>query len=247
MENQNEKFAHVFFVDIISLSDKKLGGMDSQTSKINVLTRIITKSRILKTAKAPTISTAGDGLAVCFFETPKWPFQLAVELNKKLRSYNKKRERKKKIFVRIGIASGSIIEAKRVKNERNFWGLGLVYAQRIMSFGDADHILMDFTSARDLMGLSDSYKKIIHYLGKGKIKHEEEIDVYSVYGKGFGNKKTPEKLAKSIATDANYGRTILEAINAKQDLILQKLENKVSKQQKTKLQIGKKRRVIKNE
>src|SRR5437867_9201217 len=52
--------------------------------------------------------------------------------------------------------------------------------------------------AEDVRKLSPEYDQILHPIGNYSIKHDEELVVYNIYGKGFGNKTAPRK-AKVIA------------------------------------------------
>jgi hypothetical protein len=62
-----------------------------------------------------------------------------------------------------------------------------------MDIGKQNHILVSKKIAEDLMKLSKEYKKLFHPIGKYEIKHGEKIEIFNVYGPGFGNKIFPRK------------------------------------------------------
>ncbi len=214
MKSSNELFAHVFYLDFVSLSDPNLGDTESQIKKIEILFNIITKSKFFKNAdKPPIVSHTGDGAAICYLKNPRLPLELAIDLHKKIKIYNNTKQKKQHLQIRIGINSGLIFTTKGIKQKPNYWGRGINNAQRIMSFGTSNHILLDMTTATELISLSEKYRKCIHYLGNVRIKHGEKIPIYSAYDHDFGNKDKPKSLKSQINPDLeNRGSLILEAI-----------------------------------
>lgn len=232
-----------FFVDIVSLTDINLGTGEDQEKKIDKLAEYITKSKAYQNAKNPIYLPSGDGAAVCFSEGPERPMDLAIEVYKKIRKYNKGKKKKDQIQVRIGISSGTIFPTKTVEGQnQNYWGQGLISAKRIMDFGDANHILMDYTPAKDLINRTNYYKKIIHHKGTGIAKHEERFQVYSVYEKYLGNSKMPKKLVKSIESKDEHGRLILEGFQGGTNKIMNEVKNYRKKIELTKFQLKRKSR-----
>lgn len=240
MKNK-ELFVHVFFVDTISLSDRKLGSTEVQSQKLEILFRLITNSPIFKKViDSAIISHTGDGVAICFKSNPRLPLELAIDLHKKLYKYNKNKMKKEKIEVRIGINSGIILEMKGVGNRDNYWGRGLIHAQRIMSIGDANHILITATTAKELIEISDKYKENILHVGNIEIKHGEVIPVYSAFGKEFGNKNTPNFIKQQQTREIEEsGRLIIEALKKNEinpkyflELIKQSKQSELSIQKK---------------
>jgi hypothetical protein len=62
-----------------------------------------------------------------------------------------------------------------------------------------------FASARiaeDILKLSADYNKMLHPIGSYHIKHGEELQLFNIYGEGFGNKIAPRlKKVKTITLD----------------------------------------------
>ena len=203
--------AFVFYVDIISLSDRNLGSSESQCQKIDMLFKYIKNSPYFKKFKDLPISLTGDGCVICY-DNPISPLELALELCSKLKRFNKNKP-KYKIEVRMGIAFGLIIPTQGIRDQTNFWGIGSILSQRIMSVGSANHILIDSTTAYQLTQYSDKYKNMIHYVGATHIKHGEIISVYSIYDTRFGNKSAPNLKRSKIYTEENSGRLIIEPLS----------------------------------
>jgi KaiC/GvpD/RAD55 family RecA-like ATPase len=78
-----------FFIDIVSLSDPSLS-VKKQIERIGNLNKMIGSCETyVKTPKDKIIVPTGDGMAIGFLFNPQSPFQLSVELHRKLRIYNR--------------------------------------------------------------------------------------------------------------------------------------------------------------
>ena len=212
LKNSSGFTVHVFFIDMVSLSDTSISLFDQQQEKIKILLDIIKKSKQYRHTFVDATSTTGDGVVLCFQNDIRLPLDLAIEVNRQLRKYNKNKPETKKINVRIGISSGTIFKTRSIGGRQNYWGPALIYAQRIMSCGTSEHILLD-EIAEQLADLEGKYKKSIHYLGETKIKHGRIKKIYSAYGKDFGNKNTPENIIIELQrSDEGTGRIIYESL-----------------------------------
>jgi UDP-N-acetylglucosamine:LPS N-acetylglucosamine transferase len=82
-----------------------------------------------------------------------------------------------------------------LNNVQNIWGPGIVLARRVMDAGDNGHILIAEKLAEELISLKDEYRRIISLISsKYKIKHGQEIKMYSAYSNDFGNPQIPAKV-----------------------------------------------------
>ena len=138
--------------------------------------------------KIPT----GDGMCLGFLQGIDKPIKLAMELQKKLEQYNKGKIPSEIIQTRIGLHSGNCFTFTDIDGNQNVWGPGIVIAKRIMDIGDASHILLSRRISEDLKELSDEYNFYINPIGDYELKHNIPMLVYSAYGTGFGNSKTPK-------------------------------------------------------
>ena len=108
--------------------------------------------------------------------------------------------------MRIGLHSGNCFLVNDLLGQRNTWGPGIIYARRVMDFGDDGHILLSPSLAEDLRSLSDEYNAIIKPVHDVILKHGSTMLLYSAYGEGFGNSKHPEKGA---SLRSKYGEEVL--------------------------------------
>ncbi len=199
--------ANFFFVDIVGLSDTTMS-TKTQIKKIETLNHLMSECQAFKSVPIESLILlpTGDGCCLGFLQGPELPLLLAIELHEKLAVYNKAKIPSETVRVRIGLHSGNCFLVDDVLGNRNTWGPGIIYARRVMDFGDDAHILMTPTMAGDLRSLSDEYRQIIHPVHDVILKHGFTMLLYSVFGDGFGNKKHPQKGA---STRSRYGEEAL--------------------------------------
>jgi len=199
--------ANFFFVDIVGLSDTTMS-TKTQIKKIEVLNQCISECHAFKSIPIETILLlpTGDGCCIGFLQGPELPLLLSIELHKKLAIYNKAKIPSETVRVRIGLHSGNCFIVNDLLGNKNTWGPGIIYARRVMDFGDDAHIMMSPTMAGNLRELSDEYRQIIHPVHDVILKHGYTMLLYSVYGEGFGNKTHPEKGA---SIRSKYGDEII--------------------------------------
>jgi KaiC/GvpD/RAD55 family RecA-like ATPase len=183
-----------FFIDIVSLSDPSLS-VKKQIERIANLNKMIGSCETyIKTPKDKIIVPTGDGMAIGFLFNPQSPFQLSVELHRKLRTYNRDKSNADIMGVRIGLSSGPVFIVKDIGDNQNVWGPGIILARRVMDLGDSFHILLEERLAEELIGLKDEYRTTIRYVGDYPIKHGQRIKLYSAFSKEFGNPQPPAKV-----------------------------------------------------
>ncbi len=183
-----------FFIDIVSLSDPSLS-VKKQIERIGSLNKMIGSCETyVKTPKDKIIVPTGDGMAIGFLFNPQSPFQLSVELHRKLRIYNLGKSNGDIMGVRIGLSSGPVFIVKDIGDNQNVWGPGIILARRVMDIGDSFHILLAERLAEELIGLKDEYRTTIRYVGDYQIKHGQRIKLYSAFSKEFGNPQSPAKV-----------------------------------------------------
>jgi len=200
--------AHFFFIDVVGLSDPVMS-TKTQIKKIEVLNKCISLCKVYRTTPqdAMLVLPTGDGMAIGFLQGPELPLKLAIELPQRLAEYNRSKIPSEIIRVRTGLHSGNVFVVNDIKNNKNIWGPGIILARRVMDFGDEGHILLSPRMAEDLRELSDEYKMIIKPVHDFTIKHNQTILIYSAYGKGFGNTKSP---TKGAALRSKMGEEIIK-------------------------------------
>ncbi len=187
--------ANFFFVDIVGLSDPDLS-TTTQVKKINVLNRCISECNAFKDTPRDLMLMlpTGDGCCLGFMQGPEFPLKLAVELQRKLDTYNVAKIPSETVRVRIGLHAGNCFIVNDLHGNKNVWGPGIIIARRVMDFGDDGHILLSPKLAEELRELADEYKKIIKPVHDFEIKHGTTMLIYSAYdGKSYGNAKHPSK------------------------------------------------------
>lgn len=199
--------ANFFFVDIVGLSDTSMS-TKTQIKKIETLNKCISDCTSFKSVPIDSLLLlpTGDGCCIGFMQGPELPLLLAVELHTKLAVYNKGKIPSETVRVRIGLHSGNCFLVNDLLGQRNTWGPGIIYARRVMDFGDDGHILLSPSLAEDLRSLSDEYNAIIRPVHDVILKHGTTMLLYSAYGEGFGNSKQPEKGA---SVRSKYGEEVL--------------------------------------
>lgn len=219
--------ANFFFVDIVGLSDTTMS-TKTQIKKIETLNKCITECKSFKSVPIESLLLlpTGDGCCIGFMQGPELPLLLAIELHSKLFVYNKGKIPSETVRVRIGLHSGNCFIVNDLLGNRNTWGPGIIYARRVMDFGDDGHILLSPTLAEDLRSLSDEYHGIIKPVHDVVLKHGYTMLLYSAYGDGFGNKKHP---AKGASVRSKYGEDIIRlqktTLYPSIDLVLTVLES----------------------
>ena len=165
--------ANFFFVDIVGLSDTSMS-TKTQIKKIETLNKCISDCTSFKSVPLDSLLLfpTGDGCCIGFMQGPELPLLLAVELHTKLAAYNKGKIPSETVRVRIGLHSGNCFLVNDLLGQRNTWGPGIIYARRVMDFGDDGHILLSPSLAEDLRSLSDEYRGIIRPVHDVILKRE---------------------------------------------------------------------------
>lgn len=192
--------ANFFFIDIVGLSDPHLS-VEKQIRKIEQLNTLIgscdaySKEPNDKKITLPT----GDGMVIGYLVNPELPLQLSIQLHQKLRAFNAKQPADKSIGVRIGLSSGPVFVVTDINNNQNVWGPGIILARRVMDLGDDGHILLADNIAETLRNLKDEYLSTIKLLtSEYRVKHGEQLKLYSAYSQDFGNPAKPTKISESF-------------------------------------------------
>ena len=188
--------ASFFFIDIVGLSDPTLS-VKNQVHKIQILNELIHSCDSFRKTSAGKriILPSGDGMAIGFLSSSETPLELSIQLHHKIRAYNEQEYNPDSLGVRIGLGSGPVFTVSDLNNVQNIWGPGIIIARRVMDAGDNGHILVAEKLAEELISLKDEYRKIINLISnKYRIKHGQEIKLYSAYSSDFGNPQIPAKV-----------------------------------------------------
>jgi KaiC/GvpD/RAD55 family RecA-like ATPase len=188
--------ASFFYVDIVGLSDPKLS-VKKQVQKIQILNELIHSCDSFRNTSPgkKIILPTGDGMAIAFLSNPESPLELSIQLHHKMYAHNEHKYTSDSLGVRIGLGSGPVFTVSDLNNVQNIWGPGIILARRVMDAGDNGHILIAEKLAEELISLKDEYRRVINLISnKYRIKHGQEIKLYSAYSDDFGNPQIPAKV-----------------------------------------------------
>ena len=212
---------HWFYTDVVGSSNPKMSTKE-QVHKIMVLNELISRTETFKARdpESTVILPSGDGYAIGYDDSAEKPLLLAIELHKLLSRYNQSRLAKDRIFIRVGIDTGSVYFMRDLTGLRTVWGSGIIMARRVMDLGDKMHVLASVRIANEIRRLSPEYKKIMHAIGNYSIKWEEPLLIYNIYGDGFGNKNPPPalKVEDPKPTDPNTKKFLFSKVELKLDV-----------------------------
>jgi TolB-like protein/Tfp pilus assembly protein PilF len=134
-------------------------------------------------------------MALVFFTTPEAPVQCALEISEALLSYPR-------LKLRMGVHSGPVSSTTDVNDRSNIAGAAINIAERIMSCGDAGHILISKRLADDL-GQYAEWQPCLHDLGEIQVKHGVTLAIVNVYTDKLGNPEVPEKIREARLENAS--------------------------------------------
>ena len=180
---------HILFLDIVGYS-KSLA--DEQKELIQELNRIVRETKQFQAAEAEgklTRLPTGDGMVLVFTNNPEAPVECALEISQKLQS-------RPQLKLRMGIHSGPVNPVADVNDQANLAGAGINIAQRVMSCGDAGHILLSKHFAEDLEHYAH-WRSHLHNVGEVQTKHGAKIQLVNLYTDQLGNAALPAKLKQA--------------------------------------------------
>src|SRR5438876_3689110 len=179
------EIAHVLFIDIVGYSKLSI---NDQNAAVEELTQVVRGSEQFQKAEAAgrllKIAT-GDGMALVFYTSPEAPAQCAVEISRAGKDHPR-------LQLRMGIHSGPVSGVRDVNGRPNLAGAGLNMAQRVMSCGDAGHILVSKHVAEDLEEY-EHWRPLLHDLGTCEVKHGMRVAIANLYSDQVGNPQLPKR------------------------------------------------------
>src|SRR3989304_242863 len=204
------KTYHWFFTDIVAGSNPTIP-TKNQVKKIIVLNELILRTETFskRDPQSTVALPTGDGYAIGFSDSPEKPIHLAMELHQALNRYTESQRGHEKLLIRVGIDMGPVYVIKDINNMDNVWGPGIILTRRGMDLAGDMNIFASARIADDILNLSAEYKKILQPIGNESIKHGEELQLYNIYGDGFGNRIAPrskkvEKLTEDKLVKPSY-------------------------------------------
>ena len=183
------EIGHILFLDIVGYS--KLMA-DEQRALLQELKDVVRHTNQFRAAEAEgklTRLPTGDGMVLVFSNNPEAPVECALEIARELRAYPT-------LKLRMGIHSGPVNPVADVNDQTNLAGAGINVAQRVVSCGDAGHILLSKHFAEDLEQYAH-WRPYLHDIGEVEVKHGVRLSLVSLHDDELGNAQLPEKIART--------------------------------------------------
>src|SRR2546429_7176234 len=180
------EIAHVLFIDIVGYSKLSTNDQRADVDELNEVVRASEQFQGAEAAGRLIKIPTGDGMALVFYTSPEAPVQCAVEISGTLKE-------RLHLQLRMGVHSGPVSGVIDVNGHVNLAGAGLNMAQRVMSCGDAGHILVSKRVAEDLAEY-EQWQPLLHDLGTCEVKHGMRIGIANLYDSERGNSQRPKKL-----------------------------------------------------
>ena len=183
------EIGYVLFIDIVGYS--RLSGEEQKrvVRQLNETVRATPEFQRAEAAGQLLRLPAGDGMALVFSASPEAPVQCALEISRALKE-------QPHMQVRMGVNSGPIDQVADVNDRSNISGAGINMAQRVMSCGDAGHILLARRVSDDLAQY-EKWRPYLRELGVVEVKHGVTIDLVNFCLNGIGNSELPNRIKES--------------------------------------------------
>jgi TolB-like protein/class 3 adenylate cyclase/Tfp pilus assembly protein PilF len=195
------EIAHILFIDTVGYSKLTI---NEQRELQDLLNQIVRSTECFRSAEAsgklirlPT----GDGMALVFADDIEAPLKCALEISAQLRAYPQ-------LPVRMGIHSGPVSRVVDVNDRINIAGAGVNVAQRVMSCGDAGHILLSQRVADDLAPYRH-WHPFLYDLGECEVKHGHKINIVSFHSDKAGNAGIPRRFQQIMRERASARKNLV--------------------------------------
>jgi class 3 adenylate cyclase len=202
---QNTRLVHTLFMDFVGYSRLSTG---AQAEVQTILHELVAATEPYKMAVANhgiILRKTGDGMALVFFDDPllhediAYPLQCACELDSAIKHQVGILQKRvgANFRLRMGVHTGNVIILSG-NGEDDVAGDGINMAQRVMDCGDEGHILVSGAVAQKILD-DPHWGKLLHDLGTCRVKHEELIHLFNLYGKNtdgttIGNESIPRAI-----------------------------------------------------
>ena len=183
------EIAHVLFIDTVGYSNLRIDEQRQQLDELNRIVRSTNRFRAAESAGKLIRLPTGDGMALVFSDSPESPADCALEIGRALKTSSH-------LPLRMGIHSGPVSRVVDVNDRCNAAGAGINLAERIMSCGDAGHILLSKRAADDLVEYAQ-WRPCLHEIGECTVKHGAKISLVNLYTDEVGNPDLPLSCQKT--------------------------------------------------
>lgn len=124
----------------------------------------------------------GDGAAIALLGAPEEALFVAMTIRDNIVKYNQ--ENNAKLLVRTGINLGPVRVVSDINGRPNILGDGINVAERVMSFSEANQILVSRSYYEITSRLTEEITGMFAYFGVKQDKHIREHEVYVIRSSG---------------------------------------------------------------
>lgn len=199
--------AHILFLDIVGFSKLRT---DQQVEAQKELARLVQSTPEVASVRSDAelflLRPTGDGMALLFFKDLLSPVRCALQITQEMSGGQSG------FGLRMGVHTGPVSLLDDINGNADAAGDGIIQAQRVMDLGDAGHILLSGDAARVLLKVAP-WPQYLRDLGVVRVKHGQELHVYSLYGRldgpFCGNNAVPSRVQSDVRTRQSEARVPL--------------------------------------
>jgi adenylate cyclase len=177
---------HVLMIGVVGHAGMLVDRQQKILADLNEIVRNTARFRVADVAGKLLQLPTTDGMALAFFKDPEAALDCAMEIARTIKKH-------RKIRLRMGIHSGTINRRADGKGDANVAGAGIGLARRVMSCGDAGHILLARRVAYELAPIP-RWNPHLYELGECEVEPGERISLVNFYTDKVGNPKLPRKM-----------------------------------------------------
>ena len=212
--SNRDEIAHVLFLDVVGFTKLKAVKQRLVLGKLQEIVRATEDFSAAKNDNHLIALPTGDGMALVFLTTVDGSgpaISCAEKIAQAVSKYNQSAsDEDVKIKVRMGIHSGNVVRVADVNDRENVAGEGINTAQRVMDCGDVGHILLSNHSYNFLPTEEPDRREQCFPLGKVKVKHDQQVDLYSLFHNEIGNSETPQKIRLQAEESMRFQKIVEE-------------------------------------
>lgn len=180
------EIAHILFIDTVGYSKLLTREQREVQNTLNNVVHASERFQLAEAAEKLIRLPTGDGMALVFADSLESPIICAMEICRAIRDH-------RGLQLRMGIHSGPVTRLVDVNGQSNVAGGGMNMTERVMSCGDANHILLSKRAADDLAEY-ERWRPYLHDLGDCEGKHGAKLSLVNFYTEECGNPEVPARL-----------------------------------------------------
>jgi hypothetical protein len=229
------------YLDVVGFTHNR--PVEAQVRIVSALNDIVKRTLAKSFPKLDVIYIPiGDGICICLLDSKVYDdyIIIAEEIIRRVNAvYNPSVKQSLQFRVRIGINENVDNIITDINGNRNVCGSGVNDAQRIMNFGDSNHILVGRGVADSLMPREKYSKAFRRYIGKAK--HDTQMEIYQYIGVRVAalNRDPPAAFAPPVEKPLTEGAAYyIATLLRNRKFIARKLQQKPPKARRLAVQMA---------